>query len=207
MKPKEFWSEMVTRKSFEKLLELTKDYPVVVIGGWAVYLWTKIHKSKDIALVVDYDTLLAMRGRYSVEKNERLKKYEIKMEGFDVDLYLPSYSKLAVPVEVILENVSSVEGIKVPSPEVLLILKQCAEIERRGSIKGKKDLIDIATLLMNCEFDVKKYRSILKKQKIEYFEDELFREINSLTDRDMVYLGVNLKEFTKWKRNFFEKFK
>ena len=44
---KEFWSEVVTRASWEKMQELSKNYDFIVIGGWSAYLWTKMHKSKD----------------------------------------------------------------------------------------------------------------------------------------------------------------
>jgi len=207
MRAKEFWNESVTKKSFEKLLELNRKYRIILIGGWAVYLWTGMHKSKDIDVVVDYDTLLAIRAEYAVEKNERLRKYEIKGEEFDIDLYLPSYSRLALPVETIIKESRMVNGFNVPVPEVLLILKQGAEIERRGSIKGRKDLIDIATLLIHSDFDVKKYRALLKDGKIEHFEEELLNEINEITPKDLAYLGIDLNEFAKWKRGFLKKLK
>jgi len=207
MKAKEFWSDSITKRSFEKLLEISKKYDVTVIGGWAAYLWTGMHKSKDIDLIVDYDMLLAIRSEYTVEKNERLRKYEIKGEDFDIDLYLPSYSALPLPIETILKNTRVVNGIKVPAPEILIILKQSAEINRRGSIKGRKDIIDIITLLVHTEFDIRKYRHFLKKAKIEYFEKELLNEINSLGVEDLAYIGLDLNEFAKWKRRFFEKLK
>jgi len=118
MKVKEFWNDSVTKKSFEKLLEISKKYDVTVIGGWAAYLWTGMHKSKDIDLILDYNTLLAIRSEYAVEKNERLRNYEIKGEDFDIDLYLPSYSALPLPVETILKNTRVINGIKVPIPEI-----------------------------------------------------------------------------------------
>ncbi len=202
MKVKEFWNDSVTKKSFEKLLEISKKYDVTVIGGWAAYLWTGMHKSKDIDLILDYNTLLAIRAEYTVEKNERLRKYEIKGEDFDIDLYLPSYSTLPLPVETILKNTRVINGIKVPIPEILIILKQSAEINRRGSIKGRKDIIDIATLLIHTEFDIKKYRIFLRKAKIEYFEKELLNEINSIGVEELAYIGLDVNEFAKWKRRF-----
>lgn len=204
---KEFWSELVTRKSWEKLISLSKEYKFIVIGGWAAYLWTGMHKSKDIDLVIDYDTLNLLKGRFTLEKNERLRKYEIKMGEFDVDLYLPGYSKLAFPVEKLVECSAIVQGIKVPSPEALVILKQGAEIERRGSIKGRKDLIDIMAILLNSGFSLEKYREIIPKYGLSGFEEALEKEVMLFSTRDLDYLSINLNEFAKWKRNFIKELK
>src|SRR3972149_1145941 len=99
VKAKEFWHESLTEESWKKLQELSKETKLTLIGGWAVWLWTKQHKSKDIDLVVDFQELASLKEKYSLEKNDRLKKYEIKLQGFDIDIYLPYYSKLSLPVE------------------------------------------------------------------------------------------------------------
>ncbi|MGB9635581.1 MAG: hypothetical protein ACPL0A_03830 [Candidatus Micrarchaeia archaeon] len=202
MKPREFWNEIVTEKSWELLVALSKEYDFIVIGGWAAYLWTRVHKSKDIDIVVDYETLRALKAKFSVNKNERLSKYEIKTGEFDIDIYVPGYSKLAVPVELILEHVEIVEGMKVPAPEVIVLLKQGAEIARRGSSKGKKDLIDILTLLIYSGFSVSKYRSIAEKLRLKAYVKELENEVRAFSLRDLEYLGMDVNEFAKWKRNF-----
>lgn len=204
---KEFWSELVTRKSWEELISLSKEYKFIVIGGWAAYLWTGMHKSKDIDLVIDYDTLNLLRGKFTLEKNERLKKYEIKMGEFDVDLYLPGYSRLAFPVEKLMEHSAIVQGIRVPSQEALVILKQGAEIERRGSIKGRKDLIDIMAILLNSGFSLGKYKEIIAKYGLKGFEEALEKEVMLFSTRDLDYLTINLNEFAKWKRNFIKELK
>ena len=198
----DFWSEIVTGKSFEKLVELSKKYNVVVIGGWAVYLFTNMHKSKDIDIVIDYDTLFKMKSEYAIEKNDRLKKYEAKLGEFDIDIYLPSYSKLMLPIKLILEHTKSIKGMTTPTQEVLLILKQGAEINRRDSIKGRKDIIDIITLLIFSGFNFKIYRKLLKDYKLEFLENELIYEIKSFSLKDLKYIGLNQKEFSKWKKDF-----
>lgn len=204
---KEFWSDLVTRKSWEELIALSKEYKFILIGGWAAYLWTGMHKSKDIDLVIDYDTLNLLRGKFNLEKNERLRKYEIKMGEFDVDLYLPGYSKLAFPVEKLGECSTGVQGMRVPSPEALVILKQGAEIERRGSIKGRKDLIDIMAVLLNSGFSLDRYREIIAKYGLKGFEEALEREVMLFSTRDLEYLGINLNEFAKWRRKFLAELK
>ena len=203
----EFWIEMVTNKSFEKLIELSKKYKMVVIGGWAAYLLTNLHKSKDIDIIVDYDVLFKMKKEHALVKNERLKKYEIKAGEFDIDIYLPSYSKLMLPIKKILSNTQSVNGIRVPKPEVLVILKQGAEIDRRNSIKGKKDLIDILALLIYSGFDMAKYKILIKEENLMFLAKELVNEIMAFDSRDLKYIGLNVKEFSDWKKKFLLEFK
>ncbi|NYZ74026.1 hypothetical protein H0O00_02700 [Candidatus Micrarchaeota archaeon] len=207
MKTQEFWSELVTKASWEKLLEISKRFNFIVIGGWAAYLWTKAHKSKDIDIVVDYSELDALRSEFDIAKNERLRKYEIRQEGFDIDIYLGHWSRLAVPVEALSRHTAKVEGIRTIIPELLVILKQGAEIDRRGSIKGKKDQIDILTLLIYSDFKLRKYRAFLKEFGLERFEPELRRVVHSFDERELVYLGMDHQQFVKWKRNFLEALK
>ena len=101
----EFWNDEITDKSWNKLVELKKEINFVLIGGWAVYLYTKLHKSKDIDIVIDYSSLRQLQVNYILNKNERLKKYEIKMnDGFDIDIYVPNYSRLAIPIKDIIST-------------------------------------------------------------------------------------------------------
>ena len=88
----EFWHNLVTDKSFTLLQELTKCFDFVLIGGWAVYVHTKALKSKDIDIIVDFADLEKLRFAFPLVKNERMRKYEIKADGFDVDIYAPHWS-------------------------------------------------------------------------------------------------------------------
>ena len=49
----EFWNSLLTEKS-QKLLMQLKNQPIkfILIGGWAVWLYTKQQKSKDIDIVL-----------------------------------------------------------------------------------------------------------------------------------------------------------
>jgi len=196
----EFWNEMVTGKSWEKLQELAKEFDIVVIGGWAVYLWTKQHKSKDIDIIVDLSTLRQLKSRFQVEKNERLRKYEVKFEQFDADIYAAHYSQLELPVEELLAAYTThVEGIKTITPETLLVLKQGAEKNRHASIKGKKDAIDIISLLLYA-VDLGEYANILKKHNKLQLLNELQRVLAEFNPKDCSYVGKNFKEFSDWKK-------
>ena len=206
MRPKEFWSEEITKSSWKKLTEISKEFEFILIGGWAVYLWTKAHKSKDIDLVIDYTNLKKLAQKYDLQKNERLKKYEIKMERFDIDVYVPHYSKLAVPVAQLKNYTTRVEGITTVTPEILVVLKQGAEMDRRESLKGRKDRIDILTLLFHSPFQLPKYRQLLKELQLTKCEYALQQEIRMFDPKESEYLGLNLKEFVNWKKNFLKVF-
>ncbi len=198
----EFWNSLLTEKSWNILQDIKKKFDFVLIGGWAAYLWTKTHKSKDIDIIVDLKTLYALKENYKLIKNERLKKYEIKFDEIDVDIYAPYYSKLSLPIEDLENYFTIVEGFKVVIPEVLLILKQGAEIDRRNSIKGKKDQIDIMTLLFYSDIDFKKYNELLKEYDLDYLKElkKLIKEF-----KDLKHLNTNVKDFKKIKNKLLEK--
>lgn len=144
----EFYHNLVTDKSFRLLQELKRRFDFVLIGDWAVFLYTRALKSKDIDIVIDYPELDKLRREHELFKNDRLKKYEIKIEEVDVDIYLPHYSDLGLPVEEVRRHSRSLEGFQIPELEVLLLLKVQAARERQGSGKGRKNAIDVFSLLM-----------------------------------------------------------
>ncbi|MBI5635882.1 hypothetical protein HY993_02885 [Candidatus Micrarchaeota archaeon] len=203
---KEFWNELVTNQSWLKLVELSKEFDFTVIGGWAAFLWTNAHKSKDIDFVTDYAQLMALSRKFSVSKNDRLKKYEIKFDSFDADIYLPSYSELAIPPKDLLKGglTAKIQGIRVVSPEALLALKQAAEISRRGSIKGKKDSIDIVTLLIRAPIELSKYGELVKKYGLADYPNQLSLVVKNFGDNDIEYTGLSFNEFKKWRKKTLE---
>jgi hypothetical protein len=90
----EFWNSDITEESWNKLQEMRKSFDFILIGGWAIYVYTKMHKSKDIDIIVDYDVLRSLGSLGKVQKNDRLHKYEIKSERFDIGVYLPAIRNL-----------------------------------------------------------------------------------------------------------------
>jgi hypothetical protein len=150
----------MTSKSWQLLQELRRAYSFVLIGGWAVYLYTHALKSKDIDVVVDYATLEKLKSTYQCTKNERLKKYEIKQEEIDIDIYVPHYSNPGLPPEVVQQHVVEREGLIVPTPEALLLLKQYAARERAGTPKGEKDVLDVLSLAARANLDWALYRKL-----------------------------------------------
>jgi hypothetical protein len=184
----EFWNDMATNNSWKVLIRLKKEFEFVLIGGWACYLLTKTIKSRDIDVVVDFQTLENLRKRYSLKKTGFLRKYEMLIEQTSIDVYVPFYSKFPLPAEEI-ENGIEIEGFRIPRPEVLLILKQNAEFERGNSVKGQKDRIDIINLLINSQIDVPLYKDLLKKYSLNHYLERL-RKIVRESKKEYSYLGL-----------------
>jgi hypothetical protein len=182
----EFWHDLLIEKSWAVLLELRKRYEFILLGGWAVYLYTKALKSKDI---VDYNTLGLMGRELPLKKNERLRRYELLISDVEVDVYVPYFSNLGIPVEDVAASIRVLEGFKVPTPEVLLILKQAAEVERAGSVKGLKDRIDILALLIYSEIDFNTYLSLVNKYSLSSYRERL-KNLVETADREFKELGI-----------------
>lgn len=162
----EFYHDLITKKSWKTLQDLRKRFKFILIGGWAIFLYAKALKSKDVDIVIDYDELEKIRKDFEVSKNERLKKYEIKIKEVDIDIYLPFFSNLGFPIEEIKNYTQSIEGFIVPIPEILLILKIITLTERKGTTKGRKDLIDIFGLLKEEKINWQKYKQLIEKYNL-----------------------------------------
>ena len=188
----EYWNAIITQKSWEMLQKIRKEIDFVLIGGWAAYLWAKSHKSKDVDIVIDYKELDKLKLNYNLRKNDSLRKYEIKIEEIDIDIYLPFYSKLPL-LENIKNYTTGIGGFKVVKPEPLLVLKQAAEINRGSTEKGIKDRIDIIDLLLKCEINFAYYHNILEKEKLNDFKKRLIGIVAKFTE--LKYLDLNPRQF------------
>ena len=193
-----FWHDLVTQKSFAILQDLKKRHNFILIGGWAVFLYTHALKSKDIDMILDYAELENFKRQYDLIKNDRLKKYEAKVGEIDIDIYVPHFSNPGMPAEEIAGYTTSREGFKVPIPEVLLILKERAYLERQNSIKGEKDRIDIISILQTGELDLKLYWEVLKKYKMEEFKEQLLALLKSV--REVPELNLDEQKYSKLKK-------
>lgn len=193
----EYYQNLITEKSFKLLQDLNRKYKFILIGGWAVFLYTQSLKSKDIDLIVEYEELEKLRKDFTLNKNDRLKKYEIIIDEIDIDLYLPFYSNPGIPAEEIKKHSINLEGLLAPKPEILLILKQRAYLERHTSPKGQKDKIDIISLL-GIDLDFKFYKNILKQYKIENYLEELKNLLQATTE--VPELKLNQFKYSKLKK-------
>lgn len=193
----EFWSDVMIDRSFKVLQELRKRLDFVLIGGWAVYFFTGATKSKDIDMIVDFENLSKVKSDLDIKKNVLLRKYESEMEGVSIDIYVPYYSDFAIPVEEIVKNIVVVENFRIPKPEILLILKQQAEMQRKDSVKGQKDRVDIVSLAISGKVNWRRYVQLLRKFNLEDYAKTLKRIVRSARI-EFEYLGItNPREIKK----------
>jgi len=197
----EFWNDIAIDRSYKIMQELRKKMDFVLIGGWAVYFFTKAIKSKDIDIIVDFENLSKIKLELEMKKNIFLKKYEIEAEGVPIDIYVPYYSEFVVPEEEIIKNFVVVENFKVPKPDILLLLKQQAEIQRKENIKGQKDRVDIICLAKSGKVNWKRYRQLVKKFGLVEYARRLERIVRSARI-EFEYMGItDLREIKKIKGN------
>ncbi len=197
----QYYHDIITEKSFKFLQELKARHKFVLIGGWAVYLYTRALKSKDIDIIIDYEELGRLKEKYTLVKNDRLSKYEIKTGEFDIDIYLPHYSRLGIDVGSVLQKAILKEGFFVPPPEILLMLKLFALNERKGSPKGRKDELDIFSLIILPEIDWDTYKKLTVDFKFEQFH-ALFLDLLKKT-ASVKELGLNEQKISKLKKEIF----
>jgi hypothetical protein len=200
---KQYYQDLITEKSFKILQDLRRQYEFILIGGWAVFLYTHSLKSKDIDIVIEYGELEKLRQKFVLTKNDRLKKYEVSIDEIDVDIYLPFHSNLAISIEEIQKCTQKTEGFVVPRPEILLILKQKAYIDRGGTPKGEKDKIDIVSLLSKVDLDFEFYKKILKEYNLENYIEELKNLFDAITE--VPELKLNQFQYSKLKKKILER--
>ncbi|MBI2176503.1 hypothetical protein HYU40_04145 [Candidatus Woesearchaeota archaeon] len=191
----EYWHDLVTEKSWKLLQQLKGKFKFALIGGWAVYLLARAQKSKDIDIIVDMGTLQRIKNSYDLRKNDALRKYEIKVDEVDVDIYVPFYSRLAIPLEKI-ESIK-IEGFDVARPEELLVLKQSAEMDRGHSEKGEKDRVDIMSLLLNSAVDFHRYKQVITENKKAELITRLLELVRGFNEYK--YFNITLPEFKRRK--------
>ncbi|MBI4398218.1 MAG: hypothetical protein HY586_03745 [Candidatus Omnitrophica bacterium] len=142
-----YYHDLVTQKSWEELGRLRHLSNFVLIGGWAVYLYTRSLKSKDIDIIINFEQLPVLEKHYRLVKNERLKKYEAIREEVQIDIYLPHYSTLGIDVSILQKETLALEGFTLLDPDYLTTLKLYVLSKRARSAKGEKDFIDLISLI------------------------------------------------------------
>ena len=200
----EFWNSDITNESWKELLSLSTKYSFTLIGGWAIYMYTKLQKSRDIDIVVDYDQFKMLSTDFEMRKNPSLRKYEIKFQKFDIDVYTPFYSRLAVPPQDLINSYTIIENIRVPKVEELLILKIGAFEERMNSIKGQKDHLDIAGLAFYSSIDYVRLRNVLDSYGKTLYIDLLVKAIGTIERRLLPYLNLNESTYARIKKKTLE---
>lgn len=176
----ELWNEKAIEKSERILNELKKISNFVLVGGWAVFFWTKAIKSIDIDIYMNFkdfykvQSILIEKGIF-INFNPKLKKYSTKIEEVDIDIYTPDQCGLVIPCKDVFKNkwFETIERFKVLKAEPLMLLKLDAESKRSSTIKGFKDRCDILALITKLDLDInflnylfKKYNAFTLKKRL-----------------------------------------
>lgn len=200
----DYYHNLVTDKSWQILKNLKERFDFLLIGGWAVYLYTQRLKSKDIDLVVDFENLSKIKSELPTVKNEYLAKYEARDEEIQIDIYVPYYSNPGLPAEELFFYSTNVADFKTVSKEILALLKQKALNNRSQTIKGKKDLADLLSLWQLPDFNWAKFKQFVKKYKKMSELDFALKIIKST--RSFAELDLNEYAFSKLKKQLLSHF-
>lgn len=194
-----YYHDLVTQKSFQELQNLQRNLDFVLIGGWATYMYTKSLKSKDIDIVVNFDQLPKIEKLYSLSKNDRLKKYEAVKDEVQIDIYLPFFSELGIPAEILVKNVENIDGFKVLDMNYLVALKIYTHHKRGNSVKGRKDFIDILSLILTDRIDNHSFTDLIQKFN---FLKELDHFNKAITENTKIpELELNPHKYAVLKKN------
>lgn len=194
------WREEIVEKSWEVLLDLKGLGEFILIGGWAVYLWARKLKSRDIDVYLDQDSFYRLQGQLSqrgipVRKNPRLRKFEAIITGVDVDIYTPFLSRLVIPCADVFRDrlFSVVEGFNVAIPEALLLLKAQVAGERWNSEKGLKDRVDIISLLAFVDVKAQAMKALAEKYDGEGKLLDVVKRVLKESRREYGYLNLTFE--------------
>lgn len=150
-------------KSLEILKQITdaqKEYgfQIVLVGGWAIYIYNPYMKSRDIDLIVskeDYwklSNFLKSLG-FSETHGEHLGKKEFLMlygrDKIEIDVYDETVAGFDVKTVIknTVEKTIDDKAVNVASITDLTIMKLKSATDRLGSAKGEKDLSDLLAVL------------------------------------------------------------
>ncbi len=152
----------------------------VFIGGIAVYIHAVnggdetsciAAATHDGDMVVSIMDMQDLREEEELTSNRRLRKHELKKNGFSFDIYTERQNGLRVPYDEISARSVSIGGLRLASLEDLLILKAVAMLDRTGTVKGDKDakdIIRIVSVMSNKEIrpDWERIKSFLDEDAI-----------------------------------------
>jgi hypothetical protein len=205
------WRDEIVERSWMVLGELKELADFVLIGGWAVYFWSRRLKSRDIDLYIDQEDFYRLQSallqkNYAVKRNVRLKKFEALIGDVEVDIYTPFMSNLVVPCLDVFDRklFSLVEGFKVAIPEVLLLLKAQAAQQRWHAEKGLKDRVDIISLLKFVDVKHDLLNQVLQKYDEQHVLRDVIKRAISESRIEYKFLGLTYEKDGVQLRRCFE---
>jgi len=151
---------------YEKSLEILKrivnnqkrfGYKIYLVGGWAVWIYNPYMKSKDIDFIVENKDLWKLEN-FLISINFRKTAKILEKKGFsmvldndkiELDVYDKKIGRYDVGRFIRNSVVKRFDNISVNVVSVsdMFLLKAYTAIERMGTAKGEKDLVDLLALI------------------------------------------------------------
>jgi hypothetical protein len=168
------WDEDIMLRS-KALLETLKAQGLdfVLIGGWAVYMLSRYHMSRNIDVLMRDRELWKLRSlvssRRGHEKAPGLRKMGFIIDDVGLDIYTETQSGLPVDIKEVFEERRFVEidGYKVLEPARLLLLKLQAASSRGQGHKGVKDRCDIMSICLKDKKYLEGFMALVMSSKDE----------------------------------------
>lgn len=123
----------------------------------------------------------------------------LRVKEVEIDIYVPFYSNPGLPAEDLKKFSLSLEGFKTVEKEALAIMKQKALMERRNTVKGRKDLVDLVSLFQLKEFDWQKYKKTVAEYGLEDSLNLVKKTIQKT--RAIEELNLNVHQIARLKKN------
>lgn len=198
---RQFWNNEKTDASLRTLQFIAGKIDFVLIGGWAVYLYTDAQRSEDVDIAVGIPALKFFKD-YGIRDYEGINiKYSV-VDGTVVDLFIQEYADrdLPLPVKEILEDYTMFMGnIKTVNREMLLLLKLWGYF-REDETKLRKDIIDVISLMLYGDINIKKFGALLKKHRIAKRRGiDVLLEYLDKGDTLLDYIDMESREYRKRK--------
>src|SRR5258708_12048956 len=148
-----------------------RDFPdVVLIGGWATYIRTRVAKRHDMDIIVDHATLAKLGAKFQLSPSSHIsgQKFAIEVDSVRVDVYPVYQSKLGrrlqIPVEVLINYTEKIDRTRVLTAEAQFIAKMAALLDRPDTLPGEKDRHEMMELISSSPgFDFKAVAGILRR--------------------------------------------
>jgi predicted nucleotidyltransferase len=202
----------IYEKSFSVLKKITlaqkeHNFSFVLIGGWAVWVYSRYLKSKDIDIIIKPEDFFKLKNffinlGFSETGGKHLnKKGFVKLfedDKIEIDVYTEKIAH--TDVKQILKNSvkKKINGIEINVASItdLFILKVIALLDRIGSAKGEKDISDLIALLEHYEkIDFNIVIADVGKDKLKY----IFKVIFSNYKITKKFYNIELGKYKKIK--------
>jgi hypothetical protein len=188
-----------------------KELGIVVIGGWAVWAYTRLRRSSDVDIVLSpeawgYLEYKAKEQGFQTtsDTNSNMRKHQIKTitngEHIDIDSYVAYQDELDVPPQELLSELTTTISVcfkkkrymvNVPTPEALMLMK----LKAYNDTKRPKHMKDIFGIIFynkqqDKQFDPKQAGRLMYRYglrgNVEIFVDAANQIVNEVSTTEEI---------------------